>query len=349
VHEQSLLHTLKRYTSLRSGKISVLPIAILMPHSACNCRCVMCDIWKGNKNAKQLTEEDIQNLLKSLKELDTKRVVMSGGEALLNKNFFRFCEILKQKDIKITLLSTGLTLDRHAENIIRYVDDVIVSLDGDRELHDEVRNIKGAFDSLATGVNVLKTMKPGFPVAARCVIHRFNFEKWDRIIMAAKNIGLDSISFLPADVSSQAFNRETTWDSERQDDVLIHREQLPVLQRMIDKLITELKPEFESKFIAESPQKIQKIYQYYSAQYGLSSCPQKGCNAPWVSVVVEADGAVRPCFFHDVIGSIKDHSLSEIINSPASRDYRKKLDTQTNATCVKCVCYLNLSPRNNSY
>lgn len=309
----------------------------------------MCDIWKGNKNAKQLTEEDIQNLLTSLKQLDTKRVVMSGGEALLNKNFFRFCEILKQKDIKITLLSTGLTLDRHAENIIRYVDDVIVSLDGDRDLHDEIRNIKGAFDSLAAGVKVLKAMKPGFPVAARCVIHRFNFKKWDHIITAAKNIGLDSISFLPADVTSQAFNRETAWNTERQDDVLIHREQLPELQAMIQKLITELKPEFETRFIAESPQKIQKIHQYYSAQHGLSAFPVKACNAPWVSAVVEADGAVRPCFFHDSLGSIKEASLTEILNSPESRDYRKKLNTQTNETCVKCVCYLNLSPRNNSY
>lgn len=309
----------------------------------------MCDIWKGNKNAKQLTEEDIQNLLKSLKQLDTKRVVMSGGEALLNKNFFRFCEILKQKDIKITLLSTGLTLDRHAENIIRYVDDVIVSLDGDRELHDEIRNIKGAFDSLATGVKILKARKPGFPVAARCVIHRFNFKKWDRIITAAKDIGLDSISFLPADVTSQAFNRETAWDTERQDDVLIHKEELPLLEAMIETLITTCKTEFATKFIAEAPQKIRKIGQYYNAQHGLSAFPVKACNAPWVSVVVEADGAVRPCFFHDTLGSIKEASLTDIINSPESRDYRKKLDTQTNATCVKCVCYLNLNARSTAY
>lgn len=326
-----------------------MPIAILMPHSACNCRCVMCDIWKGNKNAKQLTEEDIQSLLKSLKQLDTKRVVMSGGEALLNKNFFRFCEILKQKDIKITLLSTGLTLDRHAENILRYVDDVIVSLDGDRDLHDEIRNIKGAFDSLATGVKALKAMKPGFPVAARCVIHRFNFRKWDRIMIAAKDIGLDSISFLPADVTSQAFNRETAWNTERQDDVLIHKEELPLLEEMISTLISQFKTEFDTKFIAESPQKIRKIGQYYSAQHGLSAFPVKACNAPWVSVVVEADGAVRPCFFHDTLGSIKEASLTEIINSPESRDYRKKLDTQTNETCVKCVCYLNLNARSNTY
>jgi len=88
---QSLHTTFKRYRSLQTHKISALPIVILMPHSACNCRCVMCDIWKDNKNLKQLTEDDIKDLLVSLKKLGTQQVLMSGGEALLNPNFFRFC------------------------------------------------------------------------------------------------------------------------------------------------------------------------------------------------------------------------------------------------------------------
>src|SRR5882724_12955873 len=92
----SLFHTFKRYRSLQTDRISALPIVLLMPHSACNCRCVMCDIWKGNQNLKQLTENDIQDLLISLKHLDTQQVLMSGGEALLNPNFFRFCEILQK-------------------------------------------------------------------------------------------------------------------------------------------------------------------------------------------------------------------------------------------------------------
>ena len=53
---QSLTHTYKRYRTLQTHRISALPVVILMPHSACNCRCVMCDIWKDNKNLKQLTE-----------------------------------------------------------------------------------------------------------------------------------------------------------------------------------------------------------------------------------------------------------------------------------------------------
>src|SRR6478672_1100678 len=99
---QEPIHTIKRYATLYTHSIKVLPIAILMPHSGCNCRCLMCDIWKGNKNSKQLTEADIKQILQSLKKLETKRVVMSGGEALLNRNFFRFCEIINQQKIKIT-------------------------------------------------------------------------------------------------------------------------------------------------------------------------------------------------------------------------------------------------------
>src|SRR5664279_438689 len=105
---QTLYHTYQRYRTLQTDRISSLPIVILMPHSACNCKCVMCDIWKDNKNLKQLTEKDISGLLGSLKKFGTQQVVMSGGEALLNANFFTFCEILRKEKIKISLLSTGL-------------------------------------------------------------------------------------------------------------------------------------------------------------------------------------------------------------------------------------------------
>ena len=72
---QSIYQTYKRYRTLQTHRISALPIVILMPHSACNCKCVMCDIWKGNKNLKQLTRDDIKSLISSLKSLGTKLIV----------------------------------------------------------------------------------------------------------------------------------------------------------------------------------------------------------------------------------------------------------------------------------
>ncbi len=346
---RNLVNTFKRYETLLFHKVKALPIVILMPHSACNCRCVMCDIWKGNKNAKQLSEQDVQNVLSSLKRLHTKRVLMSGGEALLNKNFFHFCDIIREQGVKITLLSTGMTVERNAEKIIEKVDELIVSVDGDEQLHNEIRNIPGAFEALRSGLEKVKRLDSGFPISARCVIHRLNFKKWSSIVAAAKTLPIDRISFLPADVTSNAFNREEAWNDEKQENILIPKEELELLRATIEELHITFRNEFENKFISESYQDLLKFHTYYSAHYGLVPFPIKKCNAPWVSVVVEADGTVRPCFFHDEIGSIKTDHLADIINKPEVVTYRKKLDVTKNETCQKCVCYLNLQPRNNHY
>jgi MoaA/NifB/PqqE/SkfB family radical SAM enzyme len=341
---QPLYRTYQRYRSLFTHRISTLPIVILMPHSACNCRCVMCDIWKGNRNLKQLDEDDISSLLVSLEKLGTQQIVMSGGEALLNPGFFRLCEILKKKKMRISLLSTGLLLKHHADDVLNWVDDIIVSLDGDEELHDRIRNIPGAFRKLKEGITHLKTVAPGYRITARTVIHRLNFRKWPAIIEAANGMHLDQISFLPADTTSHAFNRKETWEKERQYEVLPSEHELVSLQDMIYIIQEQYVDHFRTRFIAESPEKIQKIHTHYSAMHGRNLFPYKKCNAPWVSAVIEADGTVRPCFFHDGIGNIREQHFEEVLNGEKAYRFRKELDIGTNETCKRCVCYLNLAP-----
>jgi MoaA/NifB/PqqE/SkfB family radical SAM enzyme len=304
----------------------------------------MCDIWKDNQNLKQLTEKDIKDLLTTFKKFDTKQVLMSGGEALLHPNFFRFCEILKKESIKVSLLSTGLTLKKYAAQLIDNVHEVIVSLDGDEETHNAIRNIPNAFNKLTEGIQAIKSLRPSFKITGRSVIHLMNFQKWPAIIDSAKKIGLDQISFLPADVSSHAFNREVLWSDARQHEVLPQRSDLPLLKEIVELILTNYTNEFETRFIAESPQKLKKIYEYYAAFYGLNPFPYKKCNAPWVSAVVEADGTVRPCFFHQSLGNIHNESLDKILNSDGAIEFRKNLDMDNNDICRKCVCYLNLAP-----
>jgi len=307
----------------------------------------MCDIWKGNSNLKQLTTTDVEALLLSLKKLGTRQVLMSGGEALLNPNFFRLCEILKQEKIKISLLSTGLTLKKNAAELVTWVDDIILSLDGDEATHDRIRNIPGAFSKMAEGIRAIRALKPDFKITCRTVIHRLNYTVWPQIINSAKMLGFDQVSFLPADVSSHAFNRQQAWDAPRQHEILLSETDIDALQLMINNLLIAYKTEFETRFIAESPEKIRNIYYYYAAYHNRNTFPFKKCNAPWVSTVVEADGTVRPCFFHEAYGNIQDASLGNIINSETAIAFRKNLDMAKNETCVKCVCYLNLSPGTN--
>ena len=315
-----------------------------MPHSRCNCRCVMCDIWKGNNNVKQLEEADIDKMLESMRKLSTKVVVMSGGEALMHPNFFRLCEIIKSLNIKITLLSTGLLLKKFASEIITKSDEVIVSLDGSKEVHDKIRNIPNAFEKLKEGVQELKRLNPKFRVTARCVIQKENFEDLLLIVEAAREIGLDQISFLTADITTDAFNRPELWGEEKVNEVRLSPKELERFNQVIEKLIETHSQDFNTRFIAESHEKIRRFYEYYAAFQGLTQFPSIRCNAPWVSAVIEADGSVRPCFFHEVIGDIREESLEGIINSENSISFRKNLDVKTNSICKKCVCSLNLSP-----
>jgi Fe-coproporphyrin III synthase len=339
----ALQHTYRRIQTLRTDRITALPVAILMPHSSCNCRCVMCDIWKGNARKNQLTENDIKGLITSFKKLGTHQVVMSGGEALLNENFFRFCDLLKTAGIQVTLLSTGLLLKKHAKDIVEKIKDVIVSLDGDEQTHDAIRNIEGAYARMKEGVEELRKLKPSIIVSGRSVIQRLNFRSWPLIIESAKEIGLNSISFLPADVSSEAFNREQQWDPPHVSSVAIQQDELAELYQVISFLVKDYAEDFQNHFIAESPLKLMQVYTYYSAMYGICDFPVRKCNAPWVSVVVEADGNVRPCFFHKTMGNIRNNRIEEILNGDAGLSFRKSLDIEKDPVCKRCVCSLNLT------
>ncbi|HTE27807.1 radical SAM protein [Flavitalea sp.] len=345
--KQSFYHTLKRYNTLRTHRITALPIAILMPHSSCNCRCRMCDIWKGNHNLKKLTKEDITPLLNSFRKLGTRQIVMSGGEALLHKGFFELCELLKKENLNITLLSTGLLLKKNASRLLQLVDDIIVSLDGTENIHDSIRDIPGAFNKLKEGVSFIKSLNSSYRITARTVIHRLNYKAWPEIIECAEEMGLDQISFLPADLTSHAFNRDVLWTRERQSEIAITRDELPIFKNIVESLPSRFSRHFRNGFIAESPGKLMNIYTYYAAGYGLEDFPYKKCNAPWVSTVVEPDGSVKPCFFHPSIGNIRNNTLSDILNSAVGLKFRKTLDMDLDPVCKRCVCSLNLSPHVN--
>jgi MoaA/NifB/PqqE/SkfB family radical SAM enzyme len=304
----------------------------------------MCDIWKGNGQTQQLTEADVVGLLASLKKLGTQQVVMSGGEALMNPNLFRLGDLLRVEGMKLTILSTGLLLARYAEAIINHTDEVIVSLDGSEAVHNAIRRIPNAYQKLRVGVQAVKALAPDFPISARCVIQCGNFRDWPNIVASAHEIGLDKISFLPADVSSEAFNRPDPWSSDHTAEVQIPAGQLPELNQVIERLISDGAADFQRGFIVESPAKIRRIYDYYVALQGQAAFPPVRCNAPWVSAVVEADGTVRPCFFHAAIGNIRQTALPLLLNDPAAIEFRRNLDLDSDPICRRCVCSLNLRP-----
>jgi Fe-coproporphyrin III synthase len=331
----------------RPDPIEQLPLLILFPHSHCNCRCLMCDIWRS-ETRDEIAPDTLASWVPAWRRLGVQRLVLSGGEALMHSRLWELCGCLRAAGIHLTLLSSGLLLRRHADDIVSYCDEVIVSLDGPPELHDAIRNVPRAFARLAQGVVAIgaaaSERSARVVLSGRCTVQRQNYRSLRAVVRTAHELGLARISFLAADVSSGAFNRPDGWDARRQAEIALTAEDLPQLECELGLLTQEHAGDFESGFIAESPLKLrQRLYQYYAALLGRGPFSPNRCNAPWVSSVIETDGTVRPCFFQPPLGKLlPSANLQSILNTPQARAWRAGLDVQRNAIYQRCVCTLTL-------
>jgi Fe-coproporphyrin III synthase len=317
-----------------------MPILILNVHSHCNCRCIMCDIWK-RETREQIRVADLDVHRASLRRLGVRQVVLTGGEPLLHSDLASLCNFFRQENIRLTLLTTGLLLFKRAHDVSTLFDEVIVSMDGPREIHDAIRRVPGAFDLIAKGVAAIHRQRPDKRIACRTTIQKANHRHLRATVTAAKAIGFDSISFLAADLTSQAFNRPLVWPGDRQDEIALTVAEVAALRDEIAQLLLEHAEDIRRKFIAETPEKLRRIIDRFRAHLGQVAPESPTCNAPWVSSVVEVDGSVRPCFFHRSIGNINSSTLEAVINGEAARVFRQSLSVSENPTCRRCVCSLN--------
>jgi Fe-coproporphyrin III synthase len=332
-------------TLVRLGEISnrtfVLPLVIFYPTSRCNSRCISCDWWKQT-GAGDLSLGEIDGVAAALAELGTQLVVFSGGEPLLRPEVFDAAKLFRDRGIALHLLTSGILLERFADKVAETFSRVCISLDAvDEPLYERIRGV-AALRTVERGVAKLREIAPQIPLTARTTLQRENFRHLPRLIDHAERLGLDGISFLPADVSSTgAFGRDELPNPVA---LTLDRDEIGDLDATIERTIVTHRAAFASGFVAESPDKLRRIAQYYKAIAGDARFPGVDCNAPWVSVVIEANGSVRPCFFHDSIGNVRETPLTAIVNEKL-RAFRDSFCVAGNPICQRCVCSLKTNWR----
>jgi MoaA/NifB/PqqE/SkfB family radical SAM enzyme len=300
----------------------------------------MCDIWK-TRDQKKIGVREMLPQLESIRRLGVRWIVFSGGEPLMNSELPELCGLLRAEGIRLTLLSTGLLLKKCARDVAENFSDVIVSLDGPREIHDGIRRVSGAFELLREGISAVRNICPDMAITARSTVQKANHGHLMETAIAAKELGLDGISFLAVDVTSAAFNRALAWPASRKSEIALSIEELEVLENEIERVIAGSDRDFAAGFVAESPQKLRRIARHFRVQLGLAAAESPLCNAPWVSAVIEADGSVRPCFFHASIGNLDGTTLEAVLNGRDGRSFRSTLEVASNPICRNCVCSLN--------
>src|SRR6202167_6804753 len=77
--------------------IRTLPVLVIFPHNQCNCRCVMCDIWRI-REAREITPADLEQQLSSIRKLGVQWVVFSGSAPQLIAEGSGRAQILRSRD-----------------------------------------------------------------------------------------------------------------------------------------------------------------------------------------------------------------------------------------------------------
>ena len=298
-----------------TGRLESLPILALSVHSACNCRCVMCDIWKANAEKREISPDDLSRHVEAIRALRVQRVMLTGGEPLLHRNLWALCS-----ELQALRHPHHAGHHRTADRTARRGRGVVCRYGGDLARWSasmcttRIRRVKGGFDRIAKGVMALRAQQPAPRLIARTVVQRDNAAAIDAIITAAHRMGFDEISFLAADVSSPAFNRPEPWSAGRIAEIAVAESTLAELELSIDRAVAAGPELFDGGFVAGGRASLDRIVQYYRALAGGGAFPGVQCNAPWVSAVLEPGDVLRPCFFQPAYASSAE-GLEAALNS----------------------------------
>ena len=289
----------------------------------------------------------VTRLLPSFAQLRTQVVLLSGGEPLLNPDWAAIAETLRRNGIKVWLLTSGLALAKHARRAAPLFDAITVSLDGtDPETYAAIRGLD-AFHKVCEGIQAAADQ--GTPPGIRVTVQRANFRQLPEFIDLAKDLGALRVSFLAVDVANpHAFGRIDNFVS----DLALRPEDLPLFEQILSFLERDHLEDFRSCFIAESPQKLRRIHQYFAAIQGFGPYPKVRCNAPEFSAVIGATGRVQPCFFIPgpvdarimETGAGRDSDFASVLNRGGMPALRTAIRDGRRAECKTCVCSLWRDP-----
>jgi len=323
---------------IAAAALERLPLVTLYLSERCNSRCITCDYWRHGVTDMSL--DAVRRLVPDLRRLRTQVALISGGEPLLNPEWPEIAELLRCEGLKLWLLTSGLSLAKHARRVAALFEAITVSLDGtEPATYQAIRGLD-AFDTVCAGMRA--AVQAGSAVSMRVTLQRANYRQLPQFITLARVLGVQQVSFLAVDVANaHAFARRGDFTS----GLALQPSDLPVLAAILDRLEREHAADFQSGLIADSMRKLRRIQQYFAAICGQAPYPEVRCNVFEYSAVIGASGRVSPCFF--IAGPEESGArdgLEAILNQDSMSALRERIRAGARAECARCVCSLWRDP-----
>ncbi|HEV2741193.1 MAG TPA: radical SAM protein [Candidatus Elarobacter sp.] len=149
---------------------------------ACDLKCSHCGSRAGAARSDELTTAECLDIVDELAALGTRHVVLIGGEAYLRKDFAQIIAAITRAGMVCTMQTGGRNLS--PERIRAAVDAGLsncgVSIDGLRDLHDELRGVRGSFDAAVAALHRLREY--GISTSVNTQIARAVLDQLDGIL-----------------------------------------------------------------------------------------------------------------------------------------------------------------------
>lgn len=151
----------------------------------CNLDCKYCysRVYKKDEDS-ELSTERIKIFLNRFKASGGRRVLYTGGEALLRLDFRELVLYAKSLGLLVDLFSNGTLID---EEYARFIGENInlasISIDGPCENHDEIRCVKGSYDKTRKALDYLSACNAHFSLQCMVTSSNYNEMGWLKEIM----------------------------------------------------------------------------------------------------------------------------------------------------------------------
>jgi MoaA/NifB/PqqE/SkfB family radical SAM enzyme len=159
----------------------------------CNHLCTFC--YNSPSGAREMTTEQIFEVVDKVSQLGVLYCTLTGGEALCHKDFFKIAREVTRKGMALRIYSNGYLLaDKKMVRRIKelHPTEVEISIHGARaESHEGLTKIRGSF---AKTVKALENLvEAGIRVNLKCPITRLNQDELFEIKALAERLGLSVI------------------------------------------------------------------------------------------------------------------------------------------------------------
>lgn len=295
----------------------------------CNLRCRMCNI-PNNPRQGTLCLEDFKKIVSDLSVMGCCFASLSGGEVLTIPNFFEYLRSATERLPSVNFVTNGLLLDKAAarEAARARVDSVSISLDGFEKTHEEIRNLKGAFNKTLGAIENMKINAPGVKIVVNTVITPWNIDELKELADFVEQLGVVQ-KFQPLNSHPDFEGQKKPYDMEKEKQFDTEK-----VNGLIRHLMTK-------KHVANSRYFLRAIPAYLSERIS-SGIFDAQCKLPSFFCEFREDGKMYPCLGGTSWsnGFATDDGVSKVFRSAAYAESLRKLEGCRGCKKSYSVCYI---------